>query len=77
LAVFRQVLADPANHPVLIHCYAGIHRTGTYCAVYRMDYQQWSNPEAIAELRSLGYATLDGDADVLTFLERYRPTANR
>jgi tyrosine-protein phosphatase SIW14 len=73
LAAFRAVMADPANLPVLIHCYAGIHRTGTYCAVYRMDYQHWSNSEAIAELRSQGYATLDGDEDVLTFLERYRP----
>src|SRR5579864_1336853 len=27
LATFRDVMADPANHPVLIHCFAGIHRT--------------------------------------------------
>ncbi len=77
LAVFRQVMADPTNHPVLIHCFAGIHRTGTYCAVYRLEFQHWSNAEAIAELRSHGYATLDGDADVLTYLERYRPTPGR
>jgi tyrosine-protein phosphatase SIW14 len=73
LATFRQVIDDPANHPVLIHCFAGIHRTGTFCAVYRMDYQKWSNCQAIAELRSMGYATLDDDLDVLGFLERYRP----
>lgn len=77
LAVFRRVMADPANHPVLIHCFAGIHRTGTYCAVYRMESQRWTNSQAIAELRSLGYATLDGDADVRAFLEQYRPTNGR
>lgn len=73
LAAFREVMDEPANHPVLIHCFAGVHRTGTYCAVYRMDYQKWSNSQAIAELRSMGYVTLDDDLDVLGFLERYRP----
>jgi tyrosine-protein phosphatase SIW14 len=72
LAAFRQVMSDPANNPVLVHCFAGIHRTGAYCAVYRMDHDGWTNSAAIAEMRALGYATLDGDLDVLTFLERYR-----
>jgi tyrosine-protein phosphatase SIW14 len=77
LAAFRQVLDNPANHRVLVHCFAGIHRTGAFCAVYRMQYQGWSNREAIAELRALGYATLDDDEDVHTFLDRYRPAQNR
>src|SRR5262249_34091754 len=33
---FCDVMSDPANHPVLVHCFAGIHRTGICCAVYRM-----------------------------------------
>jgi tyrosine-protein phosphatase SIW14 len=73
LATFRQVMNNPANHPVLIHCFAGIHRTGAFCAVYRMQYQGWNNREALSELRALGYVTLDDDLDVLTFLERFRP----
>jgi tyrosine-protein phosphatase SIW14 len=64
-------MRDPANHPVLIHCFAGIHRTGTFCAVYRMDFQGWSSREAIAEMRTLGFATLDECQDVLGFLEHY------
>jgi tyrosine-protein phosphatase SIW14 len=77
LATFRQVMNDPANYPVLIHCFAGIHRTGTFCAVFRMDYQGWTNRDAIAELRTLGYVTLDGDQDVLSFLEGYVPTTRQ
>jgi tyrosine-protein phosphatase SIW14 len=73
LAVFRQVMQDPANYPVLIHCFAGIHRTGAYCAVYRMDFEHWPNETAIAELRTHGYDTLDTDWDILTFLENYQP----
>src|ERR1700730_14222622 len=63
LATFRQVMNNPANYPVLIHCFAGIHRTGAFCALYRMQYQGWSNREALSELRALGYATLDEDED--------------
>jgi protein tyrosine/serine phosphatase len=73
LATFRRVMDDPANYPVLIHCFAGIHRTGAYCAVFRIDYHGWTNREAIAEMRTLGYVTLDGDQDILAFLEHYRP----
>ena len=73
LAVFRAVMDNRANHPVLIHCFAGLHRTGAYCAVYRMDYQGWSNADALAEMKKLGYRTVDGEWDILTFLEGYRP----
>ncbi|MBI1832191.1 MAG: tyrosine-protein phosphatase, partial [Planctomycetes bacterium] len=43
LKTFRAVMDDPANYPVLVHCFAGYHRTGAMCAVYRMDYQGWKN----------------------------------
>jgi len=72
LEVFRKVMNDPANHPVLIHCFAGLHRTGAYCAMYRMDYQGWSNADALAEMRAIGYETLDSDRDLLHFLTTYR-----
>jgi tyrosine-protein phosphatase SIW14 len=70
LAEFREIMADPAKHPVLVHCYAGIHRTGAFCAVYRMD-QGWPNGEAIREMRNLGY-TIE-HMDVLPYLENYSP----
>ena len=72
LKVFRDVMRDPANYPVLIHCFAGLHRTGAYSAVYRMDFQGWNNEQALAERKRAGYRTLDDDWDVLTFLENYR-----
>lgn len=76
LTEFRKVMDDPAKYPVLIHCFAGLHRTGAMCAVYRMDYQGWTNAEAIAEMRVLGYA-IDHE-DVFGYLTRYRsPSAGR
>ncbi len=70
---FRAIMDDPANYPVLIHCFAGIHRTGAFCAVYRMEYDHWSNEQAIAEMRACGYKDLDDEWDLLGYLEQYRP----
>ena len=70
---FRAIMDDPANYPVLIHCFGGIHRTGAFCAIYRMEYEHWSNEQAIAELRACGYKDLDDEWDLLTYLEQYRP----
>ena len=70
---FLDVMNDPANYPVLIHCFAGKHRTGTYSALYRMEWDGWSNAEAIEEMRACGYDTIDKDHDVRHYLEKYRP----
>ncbi len=71
---FLQVMADPANYPVLVHCCAGIHRTGAYCAIYRMEHDHWANADAIAELKQSGYVNLDQEWDILGYLEEYRPS---
>jgi protein tyrosine/serine phosphatase len=70
---FLEVMDDPANYPVLIHCFAGSHRTGAYCAVYRMEYERWTNAEALAEMKAFGYCNLDDELDILGYLEQYRP----
>jgi protein tyrosine/serine phosphatase len=70
---FRKIMDDPANYPVLIHCFAGIHRTGAYCAVYRMEYEHWSNEKAIDEMRACGYRNIDDEFDLLGYLEKYQP----
>ncbi len=71
---FRDVLADPNNYPVLVHCYAGIHRAGSYSAIYRMEFEHWTKAEAIAEMKKCGYDNLDDELDILGFMEQYRPT---
>jgi tyrosine-protein phosphatase SIW14 len=49
------LLDDPTNYPVLIHCRAGLHRTGVMTAVYRMEYQGWSPRQAMEELKANGF----------------------
>ncbi|MFO0809511.1 MAG: tyrosine-protein phosphatase [Gemmataceae bacterium] len=74
---FLAVMDNPANYPVLVHCFAGIHRTGAYVSIYRMEYEHWSNAKALQELRACGYRHLDDEWDVLGYLESYRPRWSR
>ena len=56
---FLEVVGDPNNHPILAHCRNGVARTGVVSAVYRMEYDDWENADALAEARRIGgYDTL-------------------
>jgi protein tyrosine phosphatase (PTP) superfamily phosphohydrolase (DUF442 family) len=50
------LLDDEANYPVLLHCKAGLHRTGIMVAIYRMEYQGWTVAEAVREMKAHGYS---------------------
>ncbi len=70
---FHEVMSEPRNYPVLLHCFAGVHRTGIFTAIYRMEFEHWTNADAMQEMRSCGYTELDEHLDVLGYLEGYRP----
>lgn len=52
---FLQIVMNPENQPVLVHCQHGADRTGTMCAVYRMAVQGWSKQQAVEEMTEGGY----------------------
>ncbi len=54
-----RIVNDPANYPILVHCFAGMHRTGVMTAVYRMEYQGWGPQEALHELKENGFQEFD------------------
>jgi tyrosine-protein phosphatase SIW14 len=49
------LLDDESNYPVLLHCHAGLHRTGVLTAVYRMEYEGWTPEEAYREMKAQGF----------------------
>lgn len=46
---FLEILDDPANQPVLVHCMHGVGRTGVFSAVYRIEQDGWTAEQAIEE----------------------------
>jgi tyrosine-protein phosphatase SIW14 len=77
---FLELMDNPANYPVLIHCKAGLHRTGCLVAVYRMEYDHWSMTDALRELKAHGFgefvSTRDNDY-IAQYLVNYKPGVRR
>jgi tyrosine-protein phosphatase SIW14 len=48
---FLQVVNDPANQPVFVHCEDGHIRTGVMTAVYRITHDGWTADQAYAEMK--------------------------
>jgi protein tyrosine/serine phosphatase len=53
LVLFYKIMDNPANYPVLIHCYHGVGRAELYSAVYRIEYENWDKDEARTSTRFL------------------------
>ena len=79
---------DDVNlYPVLIHCKAGLHRTGTMVAFYRMEYEGWTPQAAMNELMINGFSQKQCHVknlyiknylvDYIPRAKRYGPTASR
>jgi protein tyrosine/serine phosphatase len=78
LHLFFDVVEDRANWPVLIHCQSGMHRTGVYAAVYRMQYQGWTPERAWEEMRANGFTLGKGKRDTVErWVHEYRPDPAR
>ena len=68
---FLDVMKDRRHYPVLVHCFAGIHRTGTMCAIFRMKYHGWPAERAINEMQQCGFEPEDLIQDIEAYLRQY------
>lgn len=50
-----EVLMDPSQQPVYIHCFHGQDRTGMVIGIYRVLADHWSQDEAYKEMVNLGF----------------------
>lgn len=78
VADFLEILDDETAYPILIHCKAGLHRTGRLTAIYRMEYEGWDTGAALRELRANGYGyymASEADDFIIQFVQNYKPRA--
>ena len=50
---FLKIMDNKANYPVLIHCYHGVGRAEMYAAIYRIEYENFTNDQARSGVRTL------------------------
>jgi tyrosine-protein phosphatase SIW14 len=76
---FLEILSDPISYPrpILIHCLAGVHRTGLMVALYRVEKEGWSKEQAIDEMKQRGYTAFVSDDPLCQFIVNWTPTKER
>lgn len=73
LDTFFKIMDDKDNYPVLIHCYHGVGRAEMYSALYRIEYENWSNDEARNGVRTLiKWSSFDDGKPKGEYLKAYK-----
>ena len=73
LDTFFKIMDNPANYPVLIHCYHGVGRAEMYTALYRIEYQGMDKEEAREKTRFLTkFSSFDIGKPKGDFLHNYK-----
>lgn len=70
---FFKIMDNPANYPVLIHCYHGIGRAEMYSAIYRIEYENFTNEQARNGIRTLiKWSSFDDGKPKGEYLKAYK-----
>lgn len=67
---FLDIAANPANHPVLVHCREGVRRTGMMVSAYRITVMGMTKDQAKAALETYGHSRRS-IGDVEHFIDLY------
>lgn len=74
---FYSILDKKENYPVLIHCYHGTGRAVLYSALYRVEYEDFSNEEARLNTRfPVFMSSFDNGTPKGEWLKNYSPRDN-
>ncbi|RAR72588.1 dual specificity protein phosphatase family protein [Flavobacterium aciduliphilum] len=75
LDLFFKIMDNKKNYPVLIHCFHGIGRAQMYSAIYRIEYEGWTNEEARSKAAypfPLLYSSFDDGKPKGDYLKQYK-----
>ncbi len=74
---FVEVLKDSSNYPVLIHCYHGTGRAVLFSALYRIEFEGYSNEEARKNTRfPLIFSNFSKNSKKGKYLKNYKKREN-
>jgi len=73
VGTFLQLVNDPANQPVYVHCAGGRHRTGVMTAVYRMSLDGWTADRAFQEMKQYRFGADFLHPEFKRFVYAFRP----
>ena len=74
IAQFFDIVSNPANQPVFVHCAGGRHRTGTMTALYRMTYDGWTPAQAYNEMKQYRFEGFPDHPVLRNYVYAYRAT---
>lgn len=73
LVSFFKIMDNKINYPVLIHCYHGVGRAEMYSAIYRIEYENWTNEKARNAVRTLvKWSSFDDGKPKGEYLKAYK-----
>lgn len=73
LDIFFKIMDNKDNYPVLIHCYHGIGRAQMYSALYRIEYENFTNEEARKGTNTiLKFSSFDDKTPKGEYLKAYK-----
>jgi len=75
IAQFFEIVNNPANQPVFVHCAGGRHRTGTMTALYRMTYDGWNAQQAYSEMVQYHFEGWPDHPVLRNYVYAYKPVA--
>jgi protein tyrosine phosphatase (PTP) superfamily phosphohydrolase (DUF442 family) len=70
---FLDIVNNPANQPVFVHCAGGRHRTGTMTALYRMTNDGWTAAQAYSEMKQYRFEGFPDHPVLRNYVYAYRP----
>jgi protein tyrosine/serine phosphatase len=73
LAAFLELVNNPENQPVYVHCAGGRHRTGVMTAVYRMTEDGWTADRAFNEMKQYRFGADFLHPEFKRFVYAYHP----
>jgi len=73
IAIFTKIMDNKNNYPVLIHCYHGTGRAEMYAALYRIEYESFTNEAARQGVRTLiKFSSFDDGTPKGEYLKAYK-----